>query len=154
MGDVLRTTSILPTLSNHFKKPHLTWITRRESLDLLENNPLLDSTLETNTDTLGRLQVEAFDLVINPETSKESAALATIARSKKKKGFGLSPRGSVFPYNAGAEEVFRMGLLDDLKKRNQKSYEHLICQLSDLPYERTAPSFCLKDDEIKFENNF
>ena len=154
MGDVLRTTSILPTLSSHFKNPHLTWITRKESLDLLENNPLLDSTLETNADTLARLQVEAFDLVINPETSKESAALASIAKGKKKKGFGLSPKGSVFPYNSGAEEIFRMGLLDDIKKRNQESYEQLICQLSDLPYERTSPILCLKDDEIKFGEEF
>ena len=89
MGDVLRTTSILPALGRHFKNLHVTWITRKESFDLLENNPFLDSILETHVDSLARLQIEAFDLVINPETSKESAALASMARGKRKKGFGL-----------------------------------------------------------------
>jgi heptosyltransferase-2 len=149
MGDVLRTTSLLPTLASHLKSPHITWITRNESLDLLDRNPLLDTLLQTNAEGLGRLQVEAFDWVINPETTKESAALATLAHGKKKKGFGLSPAGSVFSYNKGAREIFRMGLWDDLKKRNRKTYEELICQLSDLPYQRVAPILSLKEEEIR-----
>ena len=148
MGDVLRTTSLLPTLSGHFKDPHVTWITRRESLDLLDKNPLIDTLLETNAESLARLQVEAFDLVINPETTKESAALASIAEGTIKKGFGLSPRGSVFSYNAGAGEIFRMGLRDDLKKRNRKTYEALICQLSEVPFERVPPLLSLEKDEV------
>ena len=139
MGDVLRTTSLLPTLSRHFKASHLTWITRKESLDLLEKNPFIDTLLETNAESLARLQVEAFDLVINPETTKESAALASIAGGKKKKGFGLSPRGFVFPYNAGAHEIFRMGLWDDLKKRNRKTYEELICSALRIPLQAGSP---------------
>jgi ADP-heptose:LPS heptosyltransferase len=154
MGDVLRTTSLLPALAGHFKDPHITWITRKESLDLLEKNPFLDTLLETNAEGLGRIQVEAFDLVINPETTKESAALASIARGRKKKGFGLSPRGSVFSYNTGADEIFRMGLWDDLKKRNQKTYEQLICQLSDLPYERIPPLLCLTKGEAGWAEEF
>ena len=153
MGDVLRTTSILPTLYHRFKKPHITWITRKESLELLENNPYVDSILETNADGLARLQVEAFDLVINPETSKESAALASVVRGKKK-GFGLSSRGAVFPYNPKAKELFHMGLFDDLKKENRKTYEQLVCQLSDLPYERTPPILTLTGDETRAGEEF
>jgi len=154
MGDVLRTTSLLPTLSHRFTRPHLTWITRKESLDLLGNNPFLDSILETNMDSIARLQVEAFDLVINPETSKESAALASIARGKKKKGFGLSSRGFVFPYSPKAKELFHMGLFDDIKKRNEKTYERLVCDLSDLPYERNPPILILTEDEIRHGDEF
>jgi ADP-heptose:LPS heptosyltransferase len=154
MGDVLRTTSILPILGKHFKHPHVTWITRKESFDLLENNPFLDSVLETHVDSLARLQIEAFDLVINPETSKESAALASMVRGKRKKGFGLSPGGFVFSFNPEADELFHMGLFDDLKKRNQKSYEQLICQLSRLPYERIPPMLCLTEDEIRRGEQF
>lgn len=153
MGDVLRTTSILPTLYHRFKKPHVTWITRKESLELLSNNPYIDSILETSPDGLARLQVETFDLVINPETSKESAALASIVRGRKK-GFGLSPRGAVFPYNSKAKELFHMGLFDDVKKENRRTYEQLICQLSDLPYERTPPILTLTSDEIREGKEF
>ena len=150
MGDVLRTTSLLPTLSRHFKASHITWVTRKESFPLLGRNPFLDTLLETHAETLGRLQIETFDLVINPETTKESAALASIARGKKKRGFGLSPRGTVFSYNNGANEIFRMGLRDDLKKQNRKTYEELICQLSDLPYERNFPVLSLTEEEMRW----
>jgi len=154
MGDVLRTTSILPTLRSHFMEPHLTWITRKESLDLLGNNPFLDSVLETNVDSIARLQVETFDLVINPETSKESAALASIAKSKRKEGFGLSPKGSGFPYHPRARELFLTGLFDDIKKGNEKTYEQLICRLSDLPYKRIPPILSLTGDEIRSGEEF
>ena len=154
MGDVLRTTSILPTLTGHFKNPHLTWVTRRESLDLLERNPFLDSVLETSGEGLARLQTETFDLVINPETSKESAALASIAKGKRKKGFGLSPRGFVYPFDPRAEELFTLGLFDHLKKRNKKTYEQLVCSLSDIPYEPTPPIYCLSEGEQRDGQEF
>ncbi len=154
MGDVLRTTSILPTLRDHFRKPHLTWVTRKESLDLLENNPLLDSVLETGAESLARLQVETFDLVINPETSKESAALASLVKGKRKEGFGLSPGGAVFPFHRRAGELFRTGLFDDIKKANQKTYEKLVCELSGLPYKRIPPILSLAEEEMKSAEAF
>ncbi len=154
MGDVLRTTSILPALGKHFKSPHVTWITRKESLALLEKNPFLDSVLETNGEGLARLQVETFDLVINPETSKESSALASIAKGKRKKGFGLSPKGVVYPFDAMAEELLTLGLFDDLKKRNKKTYEQLVCSLSDIPYGPTPPLFYLSEDEKRDGQEF
>jgi ADP-heptose:LPS heptosyltransferase len=154
MGDVLRTTSILPTLRDHFAKAHLTWVTRKESLDLLKNNSFLDSVLETNAESLARLHVEAFDLIINPETSKESAALASLVKGRRKVGFGLSPRGSVFPYHPRARELFLTGLFDDIKKGNEKTYEQLICQLSDLPYKRIPPILSLTGDEIMSGEEF
>lgn len=154
MGDVLRTTSILPTLTRHYTGSHITWITRRESLDLLEDNPLVDSLMDVEGGSMARLGVETFDLVINPEAGKESSALASIARGSEKKGFGLSPRGIVFPLNEGAEEIFHLGLFDDMKKRNRKSYEQLVCQLSDLPYERVPPMLHLTDDEMVFGEAF
>jgi len=154
MGDVLRTTSILPTLGQHFENPHLTWITRKESLDLLEKNPFLDSVLETSGEGLARLQTETFDLVINPETSKESAALASMAKGKRKKGFGLSPKGFVYPFDSRAEELFTLGLFDDVKKRNKKTYEQLVCSLSGIPYQPTPPIFCLSGDEERDGQEF
>ncbi len=150
MGDVLRTTSILPTLAKHFKEPHITWITQKESVDLLKNNPYLDSILPADANTVARLQTEAFDLVINPETTKESEALASLARGRKKKGFGLSGRGVVYPFNPEARQIFLMGLFDDLKKKNRKTYEQLICRLSDLSYERRVPMLFLGEEEVKF----
>ncbi|UCG11231.1 MAG: glycosyltransferase family 9 protein [Deltaproteobacteria bacterium] len=154
MGDVLRTTSILPALHKQHKEPHITWITEEDSVDFLVNNPLVDSLMGCVSGSLARLQVETFDLVINPESTRESAALASISRSKDKKGFGLSPNGFVFPFNRGAEEIFYMGLFDDVKKQNQKTYEELICQVSDLLYERVPPTLRLTEGELRVAEEF
>ena len=149
MGDVLRTTSILPALRKKYGRPHITWITRKESLDLLDRNSMVDCLMAYDTESISRLQIETFDLMINPEASKESAALASIAKGKEKRGFGLSPEGSIYPLNEEAEEYFRMGLFDDVKKRNSKTYEQLICQLSDLPFDGVPPMLSLTDDELR-----
>jgi heptosyltransferase-2 len=129
-------------------------VTAEESLDLLEHNPMVDSLIGLRGAGLARLQVEGFDLVINPEAAKESSALATLVGGEEKKGFGLSARGFVVPFNEGAEEIFHMGLFDDVKKRNQKTYEELICQLAELPYERVPPMLHLTDDEVGFAEAF
>jgi heptosyltransferase-2 len=105
-------------------------------------------------ESLARLQVETFDLVINPEAAKGSAALATMAKGEEKKGFGLSPTGFVFPFNQQAKEIFHMGLFDDIKQKNQKTYEELICQLSELSYQRIPPALCLTDDEMVYAKKF
>lgn len=154
MGDVLRTTSILPALRKQHGYPHVTWLTAKESVGLLENNPLVNSLMVCGGESLARLRVETFDLVINPEAAKDSAALATMAKGKEKRGFGLSPKGFVFPFNQQAEEIFHMGLFDDVKRRNQKTYEELICQLSELSYHRVAPALCLTDGEMRYAEKF
>jgi len=154
MGDVLRTTSILPTLSKQYGSPHITWLTAEESLELLEGIPMIDSLMDCGGGSLARLGVETFDLVISPEAAKDSAALATLAKGKEKKGFGLSTTGFVFPFNKQAEEIFHMGLFDDVKRQNQKTYEQLISELSELPYDRVPPVLCLADDEMRFADAF
>lgn len=154
MGDVLRTTSILPPLRKQYRDSHLTWLTAKESLGLLENNPLLDSLMVCGGESLARLQVETFDLVINPEAAKDSAALATVAKGEEKKGFGLTPQGFVYPFNPEAEEIFLMGLFDDVKQRNHKTYEQLVCQLVGLSYHRVPPVLCLTDEERRDAKKF
>jgi ADP-heptose:LPS heptosyltransferase len=154
MGDVLRTTSILPSLKRRYGAPYITWLTEADSIDLLRQNPLIDCLMPLDGASAARLQTEAFDLVIAPEAARQSAALATLARAKEKKGFGLDPAGTVFAFNSGAQEIFLMGLFDDVKKRNRKTYEELICQLAELPFERHRPILHLTEEEGRFGAEF
>ena len=55
MGDVLRTTSILPALREEHPACFITWITRREAVELIANNPLLDELLVFETGALGQI---------------------------------------------------------------------------------------------------
>jgi heptosyltransferase-2 len=123
-------------------------------VDLLRNNHLIDSLMTIEESGTARLQVETFDLVINPEADKTSAAVAAIANAREKRGFGLSARGYVFPFNRAAEELFYLGLLDDLKKDNLKTYEHLLCRLAELPWERNSPIFEMTEDDARFSETF
>src|SRR5438445_3586172 len=87
MGDVLRSTALLPPLAEVHPRAAITWITRKESVPLLERNPYVAEVLELGSEALIQLQTRTFDRVINLDASKTSAALAAAARSDRKDGF-------------------------------------------------------------------
>ena len=136
MGDVLRTTALLPALAETHPRSAITWVTRRESRPLLEGNPYITEILNYGEDALVQLQARTFDRVINLDAGKTSAALATIANAKEKDGFLLDARGCVHPTNEAARKWLEMGLFDDLKRRGAKTYQDLMLEIIGL---RGAP---------------
>jgi ADP-heptose:LPS heptosyltransferase len=137
IGDVLRTTPLLSGLKRTYPLSYLTWVTAKESLPLLKNNPLIDRLLPFDFPSLLPLEEEFFDLVIGLEKEPPGAALTSKVRAGDKKGFGLNPEGRVFPLNRGSEYAFLLGLSDELKfHRNQQTYPELIFQAAELDYQR------------------
>src|SRR5690242_2188027 len=65
IGDVLRTTTLLPALKEAHPHAALTWITRPEAKALLEKNPYLTEVIAYGPDALLHLQARSFDRVIN-----------------------------------------------------------------------------------------
>lgn len=133
MGDVLRTTALLPALAEAHPGAAITWITRRESRPLLERNPYLAEIIEYGPDALLQLQVRTFDRVINLDAGKASAALASMANAKQRDGFVLDARGCVQPTNPAARRWLEMGLFDDLKRQGTKAYQDLMLEIIGLP---------------------
>jgi heptosyltransferase-2 len=133
MGDVLRTTCLLPVIAKGWPGMRLSWITRPESVPLLEHNPYLTEVIPYGTDALVHLSSQTFDCVINLDASKTSAALATMARAKEKVGYILHDDGYVVATNAAAEEWLQMGVFDDLKRVNQRTYQAIMCSILGLP---------------------
>ncbi len=132
LGDVLRTTCLLPSLLRRYPDCHITWFTAREAAAVLENNSLIDETLFLDAEGLARLQVERFDLILNPDASKKSAALATLAEGRTKRGYTLDETGQVRPANPESVEWLEMGGSDDRKRANRRTYQdhlHRICGL-------------------------
>ncbi len=129
MGDVLRTTALLPALAEQHPKASITWITRRESRPLLERNPYISEILDYGEDALLQLKVRAFDWVINLDAGKVSAALASAANGKQKDGFVLDPNGYVQPTNAAARAWLEMGVFDDLKRQGTKTYQDMMADI-------------------------
>jgi heptosyltransferase-2 len=97
IGDVLRTTALLPALAEAHPRASITWITRREARPLLQGNPYISEILDYGEDALLQLRVRAFDRVINLDAGKTSAALASAANASRKDGFILDARGYVQP---------------------------------------------------------
>jgi ADP-heptose:LPS heptosyltransferase len=147
MGDVLRTTALLPALAEAHPRAAITWVTRRESRPLLERNPYITEILNYGEDALLQLQARTFDRVINLDAGKTSSALATVANATRKDGFILDPQGTVQPTNATARKWLEMGLFDDLKRRGTRTYQDLMLEIVGL---RGAPHryvLELTDDE-------
>src|SRR5436190_16855412 len=57
MGDVLRSTALLPPLAEQHPRAAVTWITRKESVPLLSRNPYIAEVLELGPEALVHLQV-------------------------------------------------------------------------------------------------
>jgi ADP-heptose:LPS heptosyltransferase len=156
MGDVLRTTTILPALAE--KHPHaaIVWITRPESKPLLEHNPFIAEVIGYGPDALTAIQARTFDRVINLDASKVSAGLASAARGPRKDGYILHHNGCVAPTNAAARAWMELGVFDDLKRANRRSYQSIMAEILDLPespsryvLELTAAEVASAQDHLK-----
>lgn len=155
IGDVLRTTCILPGLKEKFPESYITWITRKNAKEIFYNNPYVDRILEIeNEETNYFLQVEKFNLVLNLDSSPISSAICSSVSGDEKLGFGLDEKGKVFPINSEAEEWFLMGAFDDLKKKNTKTYQSIILNIARLNTQLYPIIINLTEDEKKFGEKF
>ncbi|OHE23605.1 MAG: hypothetical protein A2X92_07275 [Syntrophus sp. GWC2_56_31] len=136
MGDVLRTTCLLPGLREKYPDAEIIWVTRARTRDLFLNNAFVSEIWTVENDALARLGVERFDLVINPDADKFTAALAAAANCAVKLGMTLDERGSVQPANPEAVEWLQMGAFDDLKKKNTKTYQQIVYEMCGMAYAR------------------
>jgi len=148
MGDVLRTSCLLPVISKVWPGMRVTWITRAESIQLLANNPYITEILPYGTDALVHLAARTFDKVINLDAGRISAALASMANAKEKIGYIVSDEGYVIGTNPAAEVWLKMGVFDDLKKANQRTYQEIMCSIAGLPTDGIRYVFELTEEEI------
>lgn len=154
LGDVLRTTCILPGLKEKYPKSRVTWITMQEALPLLENNPYVDRAVAYGAEALQTLLTERFDIALGLDSSPKSAALAGLAKAVERRGFGLDPSGRVFPFHAQSNDWFLMGLFDDIKKKNTRTYQDIVMDICGLKGMRQEIVVNLTEDEKAFAREF
>jgi ADP-heptose:LPS heptosyltransferase len=148
VGDVLRTTCILPVLKRQWPDCTVAWITHPDSIPLLRNNPYIQEVISSGPDALLQLAVRKFDIVIALDAGRTSASLASLARAKEKIGFVLHESGFVTATNPAAEDWLRMGIFDDLKVANRRTYQEIMCSILGLPTAGMAYVLELSDKEI------
>lgn len=147
MGDVLRTTALLPPLAEQHPKGSITWITRREARPLLERNPYIDEILDYGDEALLQLSARSFDRVINLDAGKVSAALSSLSTAPRKDGFILDDRGWVKPTNRAAQAWLQMGVFDDLKRQGTRTYQDIMADIIDVAGRPHRYILELSDDE-------
>lgn len=130
MGDVLRTTSILPGLKEKYKDSHIIWVTEEDSKDLVDSNPYVDEVYGNKN--IEKLKGKKFDLIINLEEDYETCAFATSLEGNK---IGFFLKGDKISPTPSAEEWFNMSALgekprnDKLKRVNKKTYQQLMLEM-------------------------
>lgn len=155
MGDVLRTTALLPGLKRKYPDCSVFWAVDEESVDLLRNNPLVDRIIPFTAEHLLQLDVERFDVLICLDKDRGATALAAKVAAARKFGFGMNEHGNLEIFNPAAEYSLRLGIDDDLKfRRNTKTYQEIIAEAAEVGYRDDPYILTLTDDDRRDADEF
>lgn len=154
IGDVLRTTGLLEPLIKKYPGSSITWITKKGSLDLFRNNPYIYKVVEYGAEAQLNLATSQYDVAINLDAGEPSARLMSLACADTKIGYGWNSKGYAESLNPEAEHWFQMGLWDDLKKANQRTYQDIMMEICGLDGKPSRPIFVLDDKEKSFAKAF
>ncbi len=160
IGDVIRTTSILPGLKNKYKNCKIDWVTKKESFDVLRNNNMINGVFLIDKNTENKLRQKKYNLIISLDDDYEACELATKVNSKKIIGSYLANNKKT--YAKGSSLWFDMGLIsrfgkqeaDILKAKNKKSYQEIMHKILDLKYKKQEPMLILDKPELAFGKKF
>jgi ADP-heptose:LPS heptosyltransferase len=148
IGDVLRTTSLLPGLAEKYEPAAIDWVTSTISRELLEWNGFLRRVYTWEE----RDQVDSYDLVIGLEDEKDACRLVSSVKADQVSGAYLDHGKIVYTPSAWFDMsmISRYGLdqANALKQANQKTYQQ---HLADLLGIKVSPYvFKLMPDEVEY----
>jgi heptosyltransferase-2 len=148
LGDVLRTTSLLPALERAHPGARVAWLTDPAAAPLLLGNEYIHEILPFDHAAYPALAPRRFDLIISLDKEPGPAGLAELLSAEQKRGIGLSAHGTPYPLNIEAEHYFSLGLSDELKfEKNEKTYHHLAAEAVGLEYQGEKPILNITDVE-------
>jgi|TARA_B100002003_G_C14087219_1_gene522987 heptosyltransferase-2 len=160
IGDVLRTTAILPGLREKYPDSLVTWVTKADSFDILKNNEFIDKLHLIQENLAEKFKDVEFDLVINLDDDLEACKLASSLRSKKIIGTYLDDDKKV--YTDDSSSWFEMGLIskfgkekaDELKALNKKTYQSILFDILGIENKDYEPQLNLQNEDIRFGKKF
>lgn len=140
IGDVLRTTPILPALRERYGRIHVTWLTDPGAAQLLQGAPGIDRLLSFGAEASAELLGQEFDLCLCLDKEPRATGLARRVVAREHRGFAMSPQGTLTIANPEAEYAYRLGLQDSLKfKENRRSYPEIVLEAIGLPSSPLPP---------------
>lgn len=152
VGDVLRTTSVLPSLKEKYPDAEIFWITKEKSFPVLQDNMLIDE-IYFDSDDLEPLLCKSFDMAINLDSGLDSCRIMNRVIASLRLGYELI-NNRAYPINEFANEWFWMGIDDNFKKANIKTYHRLIHEICGLEYRNYPPSLMLSSQIQRLARQF
>lgn len=148
MGDTLRTTSLLHAIKRKFPISTITWVTDSESRPILEMNPLIDELYINLPDNTLPLLSRRFDWAVCLDKDPYVTSLITQLNCAHRFGFSMSQYGTLDILNDSSQYALALGIDDDLKFfQNTRTYQQIIYEMSELPYQRDEYVFYLPDSD-------
>jgi heptosyltransferase-2 len=159
LGDVLRTTFLPPLLKKKYHPVEIAWVTKKEAVPLLKNNPMIDKVIPIEKI---EGQTERFSLILSLDDDYSCAEIAS--KLQKEKVIGAYIDGDLVRYTADSSPWFGMGILrpeeeggiqeaDRIKKDNKESYYALIAKVVGVQHTGQKPILNLTDEEIRYAKN-
>lgn len=134
LGDVLRTTTLIPALQERFPGYATAWITKADAVPLLEKSGIW-KILPWNFESCLWARKIKWNTVICLDKEEGPTSLASDLKATEKFGFGRNPHGLLTPLSRSSENLFRLGIDDELKfKINCESYPKLIAEACNLDW--------------------
>ena len=159
IGDVIRTTSILPGLKAKYKNCKIDWATKSESFDVLKNNNLISNIYLINKNPPKKSN-KKYDLVISLDDDYEACALATKADAKKIIGSYLKDNKKTYTkssslwFDMGLNSRFGKKAADQMKAKNKRTYQEIMYKILGLSYKKQEPILILNKKELSFGKKF
>ena len=150
LGDVLRTTSILPGLAQRHPGLPITWVTAPAAVDLVRTHPLVAEVVALDASSSAALAARSWEWVVSLDDEQELCALASRLRTARLSGAHLGPDGKR-SYTPDVAPWFDMGLLsvhgkaeaDRRKLVNTKSQPQIYAEM--LGIEMGKPALVLPE---------
>ena len=156
MGDVLRTTALLPGLKRLYPGLDLTWVTSAEALPLLAGNPFIQRTVDYRSSTMRQWVELDYDWIISLDDDADVCRLATRMSCRRLSGAYVNGADEL-RYSSDLEEWFGMGRLrrpedgglekaNQLKRTNGRDYGDILYRGLGLPLPVEPPSLIVPEE--------
>ncbi len=148
LGDVIRTLPLAKSIKENFSGSEITWITKENALELLENNLYI---ARVYTDK--NYPKEPFDILYNFDIDDDATKIALEITADKKYGF-YQENGYPLAFNTPAEYYLNTVFDDNLKRINKKTYQEMMFDIAELPNIKEIVPIFLNKEDIKFSEKF